>query len=173
MEHKLTVGEKALLSPIFGFMIPYNKIVCKVNSANVGGRANSITPSGTPYFSSNCYCNDFYYTNIENKWIFFHEMTHVWQYYHKQNVIISAIEIFVKGHYRDSYKYTLSSEKRFRDFNIEQQAAIVADYWIITQGWKPLCNNDPMTSLLDYSNVIQEFKMAGPPAVPTFEVYPW
>lgn len=159
MEHKLTAGEKSLLSQMFGSSIPYDDITCKINTLNVGGSGNSITPEGTPYFSRGAYRNDFSTVSIDEQWIFLHEFTHVWQYYQSTSVVWAAIKVFVSKHgdYDSTYSYDLTTETEFSKFNIEQQGAIVADFWVLSHGGKPRYNASKNPSLAQYQNVITDF----------------
>jgi hypothetical protein len=36
-----------------------------------------------------------------------------------------------------NYAYDLTTSNRFSDYNIEQQASIVADYWAVSNGQSP------------------------------------
>jgi hypothetical protein len=158
-------------------MLPYDSIVCKVNVKNIGGVYNSITPSGVPYFSKTVYCADFSKANDQDQWVFVHEMAHVWQWYHGIYPVVQAIGIFIEegGSYLNAYPYTLLAGRKFLDYNIEQQASIVADYWIRVAGKSlPLQNNtNPSATLADYADVVSQFQREGPPRrklddVPTF-----
>src|SRR5262245_11935359 len=120
-EHKLTAGERQLLEPVFRHMLPYDKIVCKVNRLRIGGKDNSITPRGTAYFAVTVYTADFSMASHNDKWIFVHEMTHAWQHHHGTNVVLAAVGLTFRHLFRydHAYPYTLTSKSRFRQFNIE------------------------------------------------------
>jgi hypothetical protein len=171
MEHGLNGNERQLLYPIFKWTLPYDKIVCKINTGNVGGVNNSITPTGTPYFSRNVYCADFSADSVsmETKWVFVHEMTHVWQYYHRINVLMSAVglTIVTLGKYENGYPYNLRPVKKFDSFNIEQQASIVGDYYALTQSGATLYNKDPNPSIVEYFDLIAQLRHSGPPHTPS------
>ncbi len=174
MVHNLTAGEKALLTPVFKLMLPYSRILCKVNTDNIGGSGNSITPKGTPYFSVSVYTPDFSTANLAKQWVFVHEMTHVWQFYHGQNVILEAIGLGIQkmGNYGASYAYALTPTSNFGDFNLEQQASIVADYWILTKGGIPQDNLAKAPKLIDYTSTMKDFYTGGPPHRPSLDDYP-
>ena len=57
---------------------------------------------------------------------FIHEMTHVWQFYHGYWVNIRALWAMTIG---KGYSYTLNSDDAWDDFNVEQQAQIVEDWF--------------------------------------------
>jgi hypothetical protein len=70
-----------------------------------------------------------------NTWVFVHEFGHVWQYYYGVKPINGWIYGAIKyGHdYAEKmYPYDLTQYKRFKSYNIEQQASIVADYWAVS-----------------------------------------
>lgn len=176
MKRRLTSSEAEFLYPIFRSTLPYRRIVCDINSGNVGGQRNSITPTGNPFFSVHVYCNDFAADSVpfDSKWVFVHELTHVWQYYHQVNLVFSAIGLFVsniKCGYGAAYPYDLKSSKDLSGFNIEQQASIVADYWAMTQGLKPGYNSDPQPRLTDYVPYIDQLRRSGPPHTPSLHDY--
>jgi len=175
MEHRLTGPERMLLYTVFKATLPYNEIVCRINTGNIGGANNSITPTGNPYFSSQVYCADFSKdgVSLDAKWVFFHEMTHVWQYYHRINVLMSAIGLTIVslGKYEKGYPYKLRPPVQFSSYNIEQQAALVADYWIMTKGGRPVYNQDNNPVLSDYTSLITQLQTSGPPHTPSNDDY--
>jgi hypothetical protein len=66
--------------------------------------------------------------------MFIHEMTHVWQNQHniKGTGVTGAVMLWAKNLFSSAheniYSYTLDSTKTLADYNIEQQAEIVATY---------------------------------------------
>jgi hypothetical protein len=66
--------------------------------------------------------------------LFIHEMTHIWQNQHniKGTGVTGAVTLWAKNFFSSSeenvYAYTLDSTKTLVDYNIEQQAEIVAVY---------------------------------------------
>ncbi|MCE9508089.1 MAG: hypothetical protein K8R48_07230 [Alphaproteobacteria bacterium] len=66
--------------------------------------------------------------------LFIHEMTHVWQNQHniKGTGVTGAVTLWAKNlfssQHENIYSYTLDSKKTLVDYNIEQQAEIVATY---------------------------------------------
>jgi hypothetical protein len=67
---------------------------------------------------------------------FIHELTHVWQYQHGGTAYISGslfgnlAGIIAKGYRNAAYEYTVKSGKSFFEYAVEQQAAIVEDYFL-------------------------------------------
>jgi hypothetical protein len=166
MGRRLTRTEAKLLHPVFGNTLNYRNIVCEINTGDVGGPWNSITPAGTPYFSRHLYCADFAASKPDYQWVFVHEMVHVWQWGHGIYPVISAIGIFFAslGDYQKAYGYTLKAGDGLSGFNLEQQAAIVADYWGLATGLvKPKSNGNPAATVGDYATAIAELQKSGPP----------
>ncbi len=176
MARHLTQGEKeSLLWPIFGATLPYERIRCHVNHLRLGGRGNSIAPMGNPYFSSLVYALDFSdeskdshgnpKVSLRQKSIFIHELTHVWQHYHGANVVRSAVKLFIqfRGRYKNAYAYSLSPGKAFAQFNIEQQAEIVADYWRITELIKRPTHRVLSARLPEFAEALDTIRRSGSP----------
>jgi hypothetical protein len=141
--------------------------VCDVNNnADVGGASNSITPAGVAYFSRHIYTNDFSGEAPDYKWVFVHEMAHVWQWQHGIYRVWAAIGAFIEnlGNYDKAYNYQIDKGKSFRDYNLEQQAAIVADYWASLSGLiKPQCNLNIGATVADYMPPIAQLQSVGRP----------
>jgi hypothetical protein len=162
MARNLTNPERQMLEPIFKDTLRYGSIVCK--EANMG--VLGITPAGVAYFSPSVYCPDFSKTtNPGDQWVFVHEMVHVWQWGHGIYPANGAIGLFLQtgGAYTNAYPYDLTPGKDLTDFNIEQQASIVADYWaLLTKKLAALKNNNKKATVGDYSAVIDQLQKSGP-----------
>jgi len=59
--------------------------------------------------------------------IFIHEMTHVWQYYHGYWVVLRSI--WANSPLGAGYSYTVGPSDAWNDFNVEQQAQLVEDWF--------------------------------------------
>jgi hypothetical protein len=164
MGRKLTNLEGHMLQPIFKDTLRYGEIVCKINEANIGGASNSITPAGVAYFSKQVYCSDFSKANAGDKWVFVHEMMHVWQWGHAFYPVHAAIGLFLQtaADYANAYPYDLATEKNLIDFNIEQQASVVADYWALANNLAPLNNKNKKATVSDYGAFIDQLQKSGP-----------
>jgi len=90
----LTSGEKALLRPIFGPTLPYDGQQISKNYREWGGATNSITPGPIPWMAPTIWAEDYSASGVpeEDRGIFVHEMTHVWQWYHGENNILNAVK---------------------------------------------------------------------------------
>jgi len=175
MSRFLTLGEVHLLGPVFGNTLNYRRIRCDINKADVGGKGNSITPAGIAYMSRNYYCGDFAAKDVDAiaQWVFVHEMGHVWQWQHGRYPVNEAIGVYISkaGKYEQAYPYDLEPGKDLLDYNFEQQAAIIADYWaLLTKKLQPQYNRG-QAKLADYSTVISQLRSSGQP-VPQLDRIP-
>ena len=61
-----------------------------------------------------------------------HEVTHIWQRASGIHVAARAIAAFIRhgGRYDQSYQYRLAPGRDLLDYGIEQQASILADYFL-------------------------------------------
>jgi hypothetical protein len=130
---KLTPGEIDLAKSVFGNSIDYSKVRIHNDKSNVfQGKNVTVTPNGELYCANN-YCDDF---SKESRHHFIHEMTHVWQY---QNNVLSpraaAVTEWVKSGfcYHDCYSYHADPKKDLVDYNLEQQADMVADLFALKE----------------------------------------
>ncbi len=62
---------------------------------------------------------------------FAHELTHVWQHQNGVNVVLEKVLMFFRYGAFGGYDYELTVGKDFQDYNIEQQACIVADAYLV------------------------------------------
>lgn len=131
----LTDAEKRMVDGVFGVgTIDYNKvrIVKRTQYSKVDTRA--IAPFGFIIYPDSQYREDFSSSKLtaRDKHTFIHEMTHVWQY--QLNYSVAKNGIVLQAQYtsgKDVYSYVLDKAKRLKDYNLEQQGEIVADYYVL------------------------------------------
>lgn len=136
----------------------------------IGGASNSITYIGTPHYSNQIWCVDFsapgvLWTNIRT---FVHEFGHVWQCCYGTQPVIGFLENLYNFGISDgnqyaqyTYDYSLRTSNDFNDYNIEQQASIIADYWAVKNGHSAQhCTNPASPKLSDYSGLINQVQAA-------------
>lgn len=136
----LTSGEIALAQLIFGNSIDYSKIF--IRRGGLGGipdaTKNAMTPFGEIHLPEESYLKikDFSLSKeASDKIWFIHEMTHVWQHQLGFNNFGTGIIIGLKGGYTlesKAYDYDLlynDQNKKFSEFNMEQQGEIVSHYF--------------------------------------------
>jgi type VI secretion system secreted protein VgrG len=137
----LTPGEVALARSVFGDSIDYDKVRINDRSYLPFGLQpdnQAMTPNGHMYFdpAGTLYRDDFSKADIGKQALFIHEMTHVWQHQHGVHVEADALKGLVesRGDYAEQYKYQLEPNKKFSDYNIEQQGDIARDYFYLLHG---------------------------------------
>jgi hypothetical protein len=98
---------------------------------------------------------------------------HVWQLYHGITKL-SAIWLTVRnlGDYEAAYPHDLSDHDDLTDFDIEQQAAIIEDWWRIGQSLLPLNNQGTDKSPAAYTPYVDQLRSAGPPHTPAIPPLP-
>ena len=166
----LTAGEKELLFPIFDNTIDYDNQSVGQNFGNTGGEYNSFTPGYVPNMSTHIWSWDYSTAVDANAAVFVHEMVHVWQAGHGSHNILRGLYLWMRydhitGDYDHAYDYNLDSSNSLADFNMEQQAQIIEDYYRVFKGLSPQRNGGPRKStsdyLPDYLPYVAQLKAAG------------
>jgi hypothetical protein len=158
----LTDGEKRLLRPIFGDTLDYDRQTVDRNDDNTGGEYNSFTPGYFPNMSTHIWSFDYSLAPVTRAAVFVHEMVHVWQSGHGSHNILRGAYLWIKyNDYEDAYKYNLDSSASFSYFNMEQQAAIIEDYYLVSKGLTPDSNVGTRKSVADYAPYVAQLKNAG------------
>ncbi|CAI0918573.1 Uncharacterised protein [Serratia rubidaea] len=125
----LTLGEVILARSIFGNSIIYNTVRVHCDSYLPFGLQASHTamaPNGELWFRKELYKPDFSMADLGDQLTFIHEMAHVWQYQ-------TGMWVRMRGlfSWAADYKYRLNEKKTLKDYSMEQQASIIADYWLL------------------------------------------
>ncbi len=173
----ITSGERGLLRSVFEETLPYASLRVDTNDHNLGGKTNSITPEEIPYFSTTIWCADFSDATVDigDKSIFIHEFMHVWQFYHGVHKALGFVWQGLRHirNYEDVYPYDLSDSSDLLDFNFEQQAAIIQDFWLVNQG-KPAKNNlGRINSAEAYGRYADQVRSGGAPRLPWGQRMDW
>lgn len=125
----LTLGEKNLAQTVFGSSIQWNKVWVHCESYlpfGLQGKFVGMTPNGEMYFRKETYLKDFSLSSKSNQHFFIHEMTHVWQ--HQRGMWVRTRGLFS---WVSTYKYTIDPNKKLSKYSMEQQAQIIADYFLL------------------------------------------
>ena len=179
----LTKGEIALARTIFADSIDYTTVTVsdqKFMGISFLPEGTAMAPNGN-LFMPGCYKDDFSAENTDWQGHFIHEMTHVWQYQNKVlNPITAAAKLAMKHkfNYEAAYNFTLDEKKDLVDYNMEQQATIVQEYFMMKQDGRSSpwsrCENacDDAEQLRRFEKVLAKF-LADPgyarsDAFPTF-----
>lgn len=120
----LNTEEVTLLKPIFGSSIDYTKVKIKT-----GGPLTLVYPGITLGNTISFPKGKYDFENEKFRALFVHEFVHIWQY---QNFGLGYIprslwELFTQ---RDTYVIHYDESKNFRDYDVEEQGEIVADYYL-------------------------------------------
>lgn len=135
MSRSLTASETALAKEVFKDSLNYKRVKVHKGKYIFFQPENVLmTPNGEIYAPAKTYQADFSQAGLNWQELFIHEMTHVWQY--QTGVLsprFSGIFEFIKNgfDYQKAYSYVLASGKDLIDYGMEQQAAIVADYFLV------------------------------------------
>ena len=133
---KLAIGERRMMVPIFKNAIHYDDV--KIFNAQYGPFQDGygVTPNGNLYAPGTVFSEDYSKDKSRDQMWFMHEMTHVWQWYRgygviKNGLLLQAIALSTKAGHDLVYKYDRAEQKdnKFNEFNMEQQAEIIADYY--------------------------------------------
>jgi len=162
----MTPGEVKMAKDIFRETINYSKVWVHKGSYFFFGLQNkntSMSPNGEMYFR-NYYHPDFSKASISNQHIFIHELSHVWQFQHGMRVKLRGLLSWAA-----KYQYALSSWP-LSVYGMEQQAQIIADYYLLTRfnGRVDWNSNDLCTNCKDLSDadLIRQYKH-------TLRSFPW
>ena len=137
---RLTRGEEELARSVFGDAIDYGT----VRLVHEAPFAFAVTLGSVILFPSSA-PQDFAQADLRIQAWLIHELTHVWQHQTGVNVLWRGITERQYGYGKLDKSRTLSSYK------IEQQAAIVEDYYRMTHG---MPNRHGTGLLQDYRSVI-------------------
>jgi len=119
---------------IFGNTVDYAKVRITFGKVSCLQPDKAVTIGNTIYYPSS--------KTPAPDYSFLHEMTHVWQQQNhiKDTGLPGVIKLWAKyPSYKDSYAFKADSTKALTDYNLEQQASIVANYWI----FKGAMDKDP------------------------------
>lgn len=173
----LTDGEKSMLRQIFEITLPLDSMQVTRNDEEIGGPDNSITPGPIPFMAKTAWSTDYAYgssASDEDRGNFIHECVHVWQFYHGITKL-SAIKLYVwyrSDYYPEAYKYNLSDNDDFTDYNMEQMAAIIEDWWRILNHLSPQFNIGGDRSLDRYNHFVDQMRSVGMPVKPNIPPIP-
>lgn len=127
----MTTGEISMASEIFRGNIVYPRVWVHCDSYLPGGLQGKyvgMSPNGEIYFRKELYQTDFSaaHVSLVNKHTFIHELAHVWQ--HQRGMWVRTRGFFS---WAANYTYELDKNRTLKDYSLEQQAQIIADYWLL------------------------------------------
>jgi hypothetical protein len=125
---RLTQREINMATIYFDSKINYASVEIVENSASQD--KGGFTPfSNTIYMGPGVFKADYSAESLNLQSLYIHELTHIWQGQRSffPPIITGAVP-FISRIWTDPYRYTLNCTYSLKDYNIEQQAAIVEDY---------------------------------------------
>lgn len=137
----LTEGEIAMARLVFKDSINYSSVRIHNEEYLPFGFQNddtAMTPNGGMYFNPDRFKQDFSIEDKSSKIWFMHEMTHIWQYQLGYSVTWNGFWLAITGGYIGGRAYRIDPsdspgspdiQKDFSDFNMEQQARIIEEYY--------------------------------------------
>jgi hypothetical protein len=131
----LTDGEKRMLYPIFRDGIDYDAIQI-IHAAHPFQPSDSyMAPRGHIYAPGHLFREDWAGPDVSavSRAELVHEVTHIWQFANGVDILVEGVEqlLATRGDYDSAYRYFLTPDRDLMDFNIEQQASILEDYYRI------------------------------------------
>jgi len=145
-KRKLTSGEIAMSQLVFKDSIDYSKVWIHLGGLIHTRTGNAMTPAGEIYLPKDDYLKitDFSIAKPNVRHWFIHEMTHVWQYQMGATNGLLGIKQLCNGGYTSEVNSVDSGQnelkaydtdlmgrdlnKKFQDFNFEQQGRII-EFW--------------------------------------------
>ena len=124
----LTPAETVLAGSMFGAAIRYPAVRLHARGFTpFQPRRMAVSPNGHMYFCARDCQADFTSTPDSAAWLI-HELTHVWQHQ-------TGVPVLRRGLFEREYRYgAVDPKRRLPSYGIEQQAAIVEDYFRLTHG---------------------------------------
>lgn len=135
MNRGLTLSEKQLAETVFQNALDLERI--RIHDGKyMFFQANNVlmTPNGQIYAPGSMYRKDYAAEELNYRELFIHELAHVWQYQiGVLNPKMSGLIEFIKNgfNYGKAYRYVLENGRDLTDYGMEQQAAMVADYFLV------------------------------------------
>lgn len=140
-KRNLTANEIALARSVFRDSIDYARV--RIHARRYvffQPAASGMTPNGHVYACGDAHRSDYASCDIDRRAFFIHEMAHVWQHQNRVlRVRTSAVRLMIRHGFRyaHAYRYTLAPMRDLLDYNLEQQATIIEDYYRVI-----LCDAD-------------------------------
>lgn len=127
----LTPGELAAARGVFGDAIAWDRVRIHARPFTpFQPRGMAVTPLGAVHLRRGDCLDDFAADWRSMAWLI-HELTHVWQFQ-------TGVPVILRGLWERTYRYgALDPARPLRRYGIEQQAAIVEDWFRRSQGQPP------------------------------------
>ncbi|MEL6874378.1 MAG: vgr related protein [Pseudomonadota bacterium] len=126
----LSRAEINLCRSVFGDAIDYDRVrVFNRKWWPFQPKHVTMAPDGNLWFHprGGKFCDDYCTADLNLQGLFIHEMVHVWQ--HQQGVFLPLVR-----HPFCRYDYDLEPGRKFREYNVEQQAEIIRHVFLLRKG---------------------------------------
>ena len=135
-KRSLTKGEIRLAHGIFAHAMNYDAVRVYDRGYAFLNATGNMSYRGNIYLPDS-YNHDFSHAPLPQQRLFIHESVHVWQ--HQNNVLNLAMAALREGvkhqlHYAKAYLFRLEPGKDLLDYGLEQQAAIIEEYFLRQNG---------------------------------------
>lgn len=161
----LTEGEIKLAKSVFGDAINYKKVRLTDGHWPVVQKKNFAWAMCNTLYMYKYYEPDFSKAGPHRRGLFIHEMAHVWQWQNKSlKPVIGTIKqkLKQKFNYR-AYPFVLDEKKDLMSYGVEQQAAMIQEYYLNKRAGLPsytrhcenACNDAERHAL--YEKVLEKF----------------
>jgi len=130
MRREMTLGEKAMVSSVFGDAIDCNRPhICRAKWFPFHPRKTVMAPTGNVHFhpKGDLWRADYSDERLSLRGLFIHEMVHVWQ--HQKGIFLP-----LRRHAFCRYDYSLKPGWTLERYGLEQQAEIVRHAYILREG---------------------------------------
>lgn len=133
---RLTHGEIALAQSVYQGSLNYERI--RIHKGKLIPYVQydkiAMSPFGTMHFPPALYVDDFSTASTTKQHLFIHEMAHIWQYQLGLKLWLDGAILTLKGGYQNNqcyvYQNCVTELQHFSDFNMEQQADLIADWFV-------------------------------------------
>lgn len=122
----LTPGEMNMVTSVFKNAIVLSQVRVRNGTLLPNQGKYAITPFGEIYWPQKYYSRDYSIELFNRQHFFIHEMTHVWQFQMGMKVLMRGAFSLMAD-----YEYALEESKVLSDYGMEQQACIIADYYVL------------------------------------------
>lgn len=128
----LTDGEIKLAKSVFGDAIDYKKVSINDRHWPVLQKENFAWAMCNTLYMHKYYEPDFSQASPHRRGLFIHEMAHIWQW---QNRLLKPVGNTLKQKLKQKFNYkaypfTLDAKKDLMNYGIEQQAAMIQEYYL-------------------------------------------
>jgi len=157
---KLTDGEIRLARNVFGNTVVYHRIWVHKESYlpfSLQGENYGMSPDGDIYFRDKEYSDDYSLERPADQHFFIHEMVHVYQHQHGMMVRLRGLTSSITD-----YSYSFEGYNNLIDYNMEQQASIIADFFFLRRYGRQefiYLNGREFKGIVDESTVLKYEKL--------------